>query len=371
MSRYDVIVLGGGIIGAATAEELARKGKRVCLIERGTVGCESSKAAAGILAAQMDLEAPGPLFELCQASRRMYGRWVRHLERQSGLSVDYHEDGILYLALTARGEREMDARQRWQLRRGLKVERCSPREVRRREPNALGTVEAGFFFPTEAQLDNVKLMEALAVACRNSGVAVLERTTVRKLLIRRTRVVGVRTNRQTLRAPIVVNCLGSWASEGGPPSLKPPVVPAKGQILAFDAPKRLLRHILMSEVGYGVQRRTGELIVGSTVEFVGFDRHVTLEGMHHILSGFRRMVKPEALNRTIFRSSWAGLRPCGKDRLPILGATPIEGLYVATGHFRHGILLAPITARLLTELILTGRSSLDLSPFVLARFINQ
>jgi len=124
----------------------------------------------------------------------------------------------------------------------------------------------------------------------------------------------------------------------------------------------------MAEPAYGVQRRDGRLIVGSTVEFVGYDRHVTLEGMRRILSGFRRLVSQNVFQHATFLEAWAGLRPCSLDRLPILGTTPVEGLYVAVGHFRHGILLAPITAKLLAELILTGRSSFDLSRFSINRF---
>lgn len=367
-ARYDVLVLGGGIIGSAIAWELAQRGQSVCLIERGTIGCEASKAAAGILSAQMDLERPGAFFELCQASRRLYTGWVKRLEHASGIHVEYAQDGILFLAFTHRDVATMQTRMRWQQRRGLTVERWSPSEVRRHEPNVEGRFKAGFCFPTEAQVDNAKLMQALSRACRKVGVSVLEQTEIRRLLTRAGRVIGVQPPHQTLRASSVVNCLGSWASISGMQRLKLPVVPAKGQMLSFDAPKRLFHRTVMSEAAYGVQRRDGRLIVGSTVEFVGFDRHLTLAGMHRILSGFRQMVRPSVFDRSTFREAWVGFRPCSQDRLPILGPTRIEGLYAALGHFRHGILLAPITATLLTEFILTGESSVDLQPFSPARF---
>ncbi len=367
MGRFDVIVLGGGIIGCATAWELARRGQAVAVVERGAIGAEASKAAAGILSAQMDLERPGPFFELCQVSRRMYGGWVRELERASRTPVGYHVDGILYLARTKDEAERMGRRSRWQRKRGLRVERWSPREVRRREPNVDGSIAAGFFFPTEAQVDNVAIMEALAVACRKAGVTVMDGTTAIRVLTRRRRVVGVQTSRGAYQAPVVVNCLGSWAPLMGVLP-RPAVVPARGQMLAFDAPPRLLRHVVMAEAAYGVQRRDGRLIVGSTVELVGYDRRVTLEGMAKILSGFRTMVRGEILDRCTFVECWAGLRPCSQDRLPILGATPIEGLLVAAGHFRHGILLAPVTAALMAELILGRRPSCNLAPFSLSRF---
>ncbi len=366
MSRVDVMVLGGGIIGCALAEELACHGQRVTVIERGRIGAEASAAAAGILAAQTDLLAPGPLLELCQASRRMYPRWIEHLERRSGLSLGYHVDGILYLAMTGREARVMEQRARWQCAQGLRVERWSPKEVRQHEPAVDGRIKCGFHFPTEAQVDNVLLMDALAVACRKAGVELKEQTSVRRLVMRGKTISGVETDHGMLDAAIVVNCLGSWASMSGVFPIPLPVEPARGQILAFLGPKRLIRHALMSERAYAVQRRDGRLLVGSTVEFAGFDKSLTVEGMHGILCGVRHMTT--ALNQCTFLEAWAGLRPHTKDTLPVLGKTSIEGLYAATGHFRHGILLAPITATLMRELILQGRAAFDLSPFTPSRF---
>lgn len=366
MSHPDVLILGGGIIGCALAEELARRGRRVIVLERGRIGAEASSAAAGILAAQIDLSRPGPLFELCQEARRMYPGWLRRLERASGVRTEYRQAGILYPAFDLAEERVMAARARWQRGRRLRVERWSPALVRRREPALDGRFRCGFFFPAEAQLDNVKLMQALAAACRKAGVAIRERTSVRRLLVRGGRAQGAETDRGTFRAPVVVNCLGSWANLGGPSSLRLPVEPARGQILVFEAPPRLVRCAVMSGGAYMVQRQDGRLLVGSTVERVGFRKALTLAGIHTILSGVRRM--SSALDRCAFLEAWAGFRPLTPDKQPILGKTRVEGLYVATGHFRHGILLAPVTARLMAELILDERPSVDPSPFSPNRF---
>ncbi|MDP3703676.1 MAG: glycine oxidase ThiO [Candidatus Omnitrophota bacterium] len=363
MKQTDVIVLGGGIIGCALAEELARRGQRVMVIERGAIGAEASSAAAGILSAQMDLERPGPFFELCQAARRMYPQWVQHLERRSGIPLDFQRRGILYLAMSRFEAARMNARMRWQKRHGLRVERWSAAEVGRQEPAVDGRVHAGFFFPDEAQVDNQALMRALAAACRKAGVRLMEHTAVRGVVVRDRRVRRIVTSRGVVSAPIVVNCLGSWASMGGRFAI--PVEPARGQMLAFTGPKRLFRHAVMAEDAYVVQRRDGRLLVGSTVERVGFDKSLTLDGMRSILSGLCRFTS--ALNRCAFREAWAGFRPYSRTGRPILGPTSIEGLYVATGHFRHGILLAPITARLMADVILRGRPAFDLGPFSLRR----
>ncbi len=370
MKRYDVIVLGGGIIGCATAEELARRGAAVCLIEREAIGDEASKVAAGILSAQMDIDEPSPFLDLCQESHRLYPGWVRRIERSARMSVGYHVDGILYVAYTQGAIRQKTTQARWQQRRGLRVERWSSRDVLRQEPNLEPGVKAGFFFPKEAQVDNVKLMDALAAAVRNAGVTVLEHTLALRLLTDGEKVAGVRTNYQEVRAPVVVNCLGSWAGLGRMLSPHPVVVPARGQMLSFQAPGRFFRRAVMSDDAYGVQRRDGQLLVGSTVEFVGFDKHVTLQGMERILAGFRNMVRPEALARCIFQEAWAGFRPCSVDRLPILGAGSIPGLFVAIGHFRHGILLAPMTAKLIAELIFHQHPSFDPAPFSPQRFVR-
>ncbi len=365
-TRYDVIVLGGGIIGCALAEELARAGKRVTVIERGSIGAEASSAAAGILSAQMDVPAPGPFFELCQAARRLYPSWVTHLERRSGVSVGFHRDGILYVAMSKRQAQAMEQRAQWQAKCGLRVERWSAATIRRREPRVDGDVRRGFYFPSESQVDNVLLMQALAAACRKARVVLREQTSAWQLLLKRRTVQGVRTDRGMFLAPTVVNCLGSWAAMKDVCPIPVPVEPARGQMLAFRGPKRLFRHTVMSERAYVVQRRDGRLLVGSTVEHVGFEKTLTLDGMHRILCGLRRM--SSALKMCTFLEAWAGLRPYTKDQLPILGRTSIDGLVVATGHFRHGILLAPITAKVITELVLQGRSSFDLTPFTPLRF---
>jgi len=365
MSRYDVIVLGGGIIGCALAEELARRGQRVVVLERGRIGAEASVAAAGILLAQMDVLKPGPLLELCQAARRLYPGWIRRLERAAGMRADFRIAGVLYLAASAAQARRMQARADWQRRLGLAVERWSPAEVRRREPAVDGRWAAGFHFPLEGEVDNVLLMHALAAACRRGRVTLREQTTARRLLIRHGAASGIETDRGLLRAPVIVNTLGSWAALRGTPFAQLPIEPARGQLLSFAGPKGLFHRPIMTDRAYVIQRRDGQLLLGSTVERVGFDKRLTVQGMHHILSATRRI--SSALESCGFVEAWAGLRPYSRTGLPILGATAIEGLYVATGHFRHGILLAPITAKLMAELILNGYTSFNLSPFSPAR----
>ena len=366
MSRADVIVLGGGIIGCALAEELARRKRRVVVIERGSIGAEASSAAAGILSAQMDAPTPGAFFDLCQAARRAYPAWVARIERASGQRVGYARSGVLYLAVSDAQARRMQQRAIWQRRLGLRVERWTMAQVRRREPAVDGGFRCGFHFPLEGQVDNALLMRALAQACRSAGVRVREQVTARRLILSQGRVRGVETSQSVIRADVVVNTLGSWSPmiAGFPGRL--PVEPARGQIVCLAGPKRLFHRPIMTDRAYLIQRRDGRLLLGSTVERAGFDKSVTLEGMYAILSGVRTI--SSRLDACAYVDSWAGLRPYSRTGYPILGRTGVEGVYVATGHFRHGILLAPITAALMTDLILRGRSSFDLTPFSLGRF---
>ncbi len=368
MSSFDVAVLGGGIIGCAVAETLAEAGQRVVLIERRHLGAEASTAAAGILSTQLDIQHPGPLFELCHAARQLYPRWVKHLEQRAGISVDYHVDGILYLVQTRRESQELERQARWQRHQGLRVERWSPADVHQKEPALDGRLRGGFYFPMGAQVDTLALMRALATTTRTAGVEIHEETSVRTLRIRRGAVQGVTTNRGVLMAPVVINCLGSWANMGGRFPVELPVEPARGQMLAFRGPTRLLRHIVMSRRAYAVQRRDGRLLMGSTIERAGFAKTLTIAGIHGILSGVQRMSR--AFGACTLLDAWAGFRPLTTDGLPIIGATKIAGLYAATGHYRHGILLAPITATALRDVVLHGSSPVDLAPFSPQRFTS-
>jgi glycine oxidase len=366
MSRTDVIILGGGIIGCALAEELARRGTRVAVLERGTIGAEASGAAAGILCSQGDLAGPDALFEMCQQARRLYPRWIARLQRRSGVRVDYTQRGVLHLVTTRRAEQAMLRRARWQRRLGLRVERWSPSQVRRHEPQLDGSYVRGFYMPEEAEVDNALLMRALAQACRASGVDVRERESVTNIVVHRQAVRGVKTDQASYDAPIVVNCLGSWASMGGAFPIRLQVAPARGQILVFQGPKGMFRRPMMSDRGYLIQRRDGRVLVGSTVEIGQGRRALTYEGIRSILCGVQHLTS--ALDACVFVDAWAGLRPYSGTGHPLMGQTIIEGLYVATGHFRHGILLAPITATIMADLILHRRSCLDLAPFSPARF---
>lgn len=366
MSPFDTIILGGGIIGCSLAEELARNGMNVAVIERGAIGQEASTAAAGILSASTDLTKPDPLFEFSQSARKLYPRWVRRLEEKSGISVGLRNSGIVFLAQNAHELQVMDHRARWQRRYGIKIERWSQKKLKQKEPNIDAKVKAAFYFLDGVYLDNALLMQALAKSCRKEGVKIFEGQTVRRIAVRDHGAHGVNIGKQTLHAPIIINCLGSWASMNGSFPVRLPVQPVRGQILVFEGPKSRYRHAIMSHNVYGVQRQDGRLLLGSTVEFSGYQKSVTAEGMHDILCKFKRL--SSAVNQCRFLYAWSGFRPHSADGFPIIGQSEIDGIYVATGHYRHGILMAPATAKYLSDSILGRKSSFDLQPFSPSRF---
>jgi len=227
MSQFDTIILGGGIIGCSLAEELARNGMDVAVIERGAIGQEASTAAAGILSASIDLPKPNALFEFSQSARKLYPGWVRRLEEKSGISVGLRRSGIVFLAQNAHEVQVMERRAQWQRRHGVKIERWSQKKLQQKEPNIDAKVKAVFYFPDGVYLDNSLLMQALAKSCRKEGVTLFEGMPVRRVTVGARGAHGVNVGKQTFFAPIIINCLGSWASMKGSFPIRLPVQPVQ------------------------------------------------------------------------------------------------------------------------------------------------
>jgi len=365
-----VLVIGGGIIGCAVAESLARANCRVTLLERGTVGTEASSVAAGLLAPQLEAHGPGPFLDLCLASRALFPDVVARLTRDTALPIDFQPTGLYFLVFTEEDAREADTRLTWQVQQGLQIQRLTREELLRREPALNPSVRWGLFFPEDHQVDSAQLTRAYAEAARRRGVTIIEGVEVKQLRHQRGRVHGVISDDgRTWEASIVVDAAGSWAAFDPELPFAIPVEPAKGQLLVYQLTHPLLKRAVKSSQAYCIPRGDGRLIVGTTVEFVGFDRQITAEAstrLHHAAAA----VCPQ-LQQHSYRDALVNFRPATPDRLPLLGATPIKNFYLATGHFRNGILLAPMTAQLMTDLMTTGRASISLEPFSLTRFLES
>jgi glycine oxidase len=349
----DVAIIGGGIIGLAIARSLALRGVRdVLLIERNSLGCESSSAAAGMLAPQAEANRAHEFFYLTCQSRDLYPEFAMALLNETGIDIELETTGTLYLAFTSQDTDELERRYEWQTRAGLPIEKLNATEVRKLEPAIGEEVRGALKFPLDSQVENRRLISALASACERLGVRMETGTAVTSLKIQRNRVTGVETSRGFIAAEFVVIASGAWSSllvsDKALPN--PRIKPVRGQMLCLEATPQLARHVIYSPRGYLVPRRDGRLLAGSTTEQAGFEKRVTAAGIHSILSAAME-ISPRIASLPM-TDSWAGLRPRAADTLPVLGpCAEIAGLCYATGHYRNGILLAPITGELIATAI--------------------
>jgi glycine oxidase len=363
----DVVIVGGGVIGCSIAYHLASAGASVTLFERNEVAGEASGAAAGMLAPLSESPRPGPFVELCLASLRLFPTLADALREETGIDIEYLPSGILRVALTEDEERELRHRLEWQRSLGLPLEWVDSEALRRLEPR-LTPARGALYSPQEHQVSAGRLTQALAQAAARRGVVFEQGVAVTGLLTHGRQVTGLRTSSGKVSAGRVVLAAGSWtgafARRLGVPL---PVRPVRGQMLAYADSAQTLRHIVWGEAAYLVPKANGFLFVGATVEDVGFRSATTVRGQRGLQRGARGLVP--SLAHSEIASFWAGLRPGSPDGLPILGPVPgWDGLTVASGHFRNGILLSPITGRLMAQLLTEGRTEVSLAPFSPARF---
>lgn len=353
----DVVVIGGGVIGLTVARALAQRGVHdVVLIERGRPGKEASWAAGGILAPQMEADETDDFFRFACASRDRYEEFAAALQEESGIDVELDTTGTLYLGFTSKEETELRRRFEWQQSAGLSVEWLEAETARRLEPCISTKTRCALLFPKDVQVENRKLVEALTIANQKAGVRLVNDCEARALRIERDRVCAVETSQGVVSTPIAVLAAGAWTSFIEPANQSLPAVkvePVRGQMLCFEA--QIATHVIFSSRGYLVPRRGGRLLAGSTDEAAGFDKKVTTEGVSAIRS-MASEIAP-ALEHLPVIDSWAGLRPRVDDHLPVIGPCEgYEGLFYATGHYRNGILLAPMTGELIADAIVKGET---------------
>ena len=348
MMKKDVIVVGGGIIGCSIALRLAQSGLKVAVFERGRVGGEASRAAAGLLWPQVEAEGRGPFFDLCLRSRSMYRDFAALLTEASGIDVEYKDEGTLCVALSEEDEKENRLWSSWQADEGLAIEQMPADSIKEIEPAVTESAAGAVFIPGDHQVENRRLMDALDVAIRRAGVEVIEGEEVTGLLIERERATGIVCGTRRFHSGAVVVAAGSWSSRLlDPLGLGVEVIPARGQMIAVRHARPLINRVLHSKNCYLVPRNDGRILIGATVEYVGFHKAVTVEGVTALLCAATEIV-PSISDCEIIES-WSGLRPDTPDHLPVIGESGIRNLSLATGHFRNGILLAPVTAELITD----------------------
>jgi len=350
----DVVIVGGGVIGLTIARALAKRGARnVVLIEKDHPGLEASWAAGGILGPQAEADQIDDFFRLGCASRDLFPSFADSLKEETGMDVELDQTGTLYLGFTAEDEHELRQRYEWQASEGLPVEWLSRGEARKLEPSISRKTRCALRFPNDWQVENRRLAEALVSANQKLGVRLITECEVKALCAEDGRVTGVESSSGSISAPVVVLAAGAWTSliqSTGTPLPKIVVEPVRGQMLCFETQPPISQHVLYSSWGYLVPRRDGRILAGSTTEFVGFDKDVTIDGVSEI----RAMALEIApvLDDSPLVDTWSGLRPCAQDGLPVLGPhEEVEGLFYATAHYRNGILLAPITGELIADIV--------------------
>ena len=365
----DVAVVGAGVIGLSIAWRLALRGLSVAVFERATAGAGASLAATGMLAAAAEHE-PGchDLLALALESQRQWPLFRVSLEAQSGRDIDFRESGTLVVALSRDEVERLRFRHDLHKRCGLPTRWLGAPEVRAMEPALRPSVAGGLYCPDDHQVDPRLVMAALRAAYLAAGGRLFEHCAVTGLDLQGGRVAGVATAEGRCRAAAVVLTAGAWTGDLLPTGLRVPVRPLKGQALSVRTTPQTeaLAHIVWTEQIHMAPKSDSRLIVGATVEERGFDDAITAGGLFALLEGARRAFP--AIEEMAIESVWTGFRPSSIDDAPILGATSIPGLTLATGHHRNGYLLAPVTAFAMEALVADGALPAVAQPFGLDRF---
>src|SRR3981189_879050 len=368
MKKFDAAIAGGGVIGGAIAMELARDGLRVAVFDRQQPGQEASWASAGILSPAPENPGMVAMVPLGKASLGLYPEFVAQVEEISGKNTGFRAKGTLEALFSHDTKAELSTIIALHHGLGLKAEPLGAEDARGLDPALSEEVEAAVLRPEEASVDNRALTAAILEAAQRSGAEVFSGNGAKAIWREGDRCAGLVLQNERVEAKWTVIAAGCFSAmiEGIAPYA--PVRPAKGQMAALRADDLKMERVLWSEKIYLVPRNDGRILAGATVEYAGFDKRTTAGGIEKILSAAIDLAPGLADAR--IEETWAGLRPDSPDHLPILGPTDIDGLLMATGHFRSGILLAPITARLVREWITEQRVSVDWDRFSPLRFVE-
>jgi glycine oxidase len=354
VKSWDVIIIGGGIIGLSLSIALRKRGATVLVVERGEPGREASHAAGGMLV-DCPLETPSVLQPLATASARMYPEFAHELEVESGMKVDLRDQGTILFLSPQHAERDA----------AFVVSHPLPGTLTELEA-ALVARQSPILYWKERSVDPRALTAAAWKTAKQRSVDFSSGDEVVAVTLTGGRATGVQTVKTAFHAAKVVNCAGAWSGKIAPHAF--PTRPVKGQMLCLVMPSRnLIKHVVRSPEAYLIPRSDGRLLVGATVEEAGFDKRTDLATIQRLHRAAIALV-PKLADAKILED-WAGLRPGTPDALPILGQTQTPGYFVATGHFRDGILLAPSTADVMAAIIEGRKPEYDLAAFSPARFV--
>jgi len=364
---FDVVVVGGGVIGCSVAFHLAKKGVKVMVVEKNAIGGQASSVAAGMLAAQEEAAKPDAFSEACRESRALFKTLVPEVRELSGIDPEYEICGMWRVAASEVDVPELLDRKRRQEALGLAVEWHFPGQLAERNPGLAHAV-GGLYFPEDGQINSAKWALALAEAGRRLGVRFLDRAMGVEFARDGRRVSGVRAQGELFAADRVVLAAGAWTSlllESLGLSL--PLEPVKGQLMILGGAPRAFGGPIFAASGYLVPKADGRLIVGSTMERVGFNVRPTLEAQRILADWVARWAPAFSAYPTV--EFQAGLRPGTRDGWPVMGQLwDYDNLFISAGHFRNGILLSPLAGRAMADGIVNGRWAPSAAAFAPERF---
>lgn len=367
---YEAVIIGGGVIGLSIARELSLRGvKRIAVIERGTCGQESSWAAGGMLGVQAENVEFGDFYRLCAASRDMYPQLASSLLDQTGIDIGLDQNGTLEAAFSPIDAAEIEKRFEIQKAAGLDVEKLDDVETRRAEPFISPSVLGSLYFKGDWQVDNRTLLYALIEFAHLNNINVLENREVLDIETNARGACRAVTAESVIEGDVFILAAGAWSQLVRFGVLTNPIIvsPVRGQMLEFHTAKRCFDHVIYSSRGYIVPRRDGRILAGSTSEDAGFIKDNTESGVAEITDTAYQISPSLASLKPI--DKWSGLRPKTPDENPIIGCLDaIPELIFATGHYRNGILLAPMTASIVADIVESGVSKVNYSPFSPQRF---
>ena len=357
-SKHSVIIVGGGVIGLFSALELHRAGLQVTVIDRQTCGRESSWAGGGIISPLYPWRYPDAVTRLAQLSQQIYPELLGGMQQQTGIDPEFLPSGMLIL-----GDYDHEKPEPWSRRFDVEMHAVDSNKIRVLAPEVSSDLEQGWWLPAVHQVRNPRLVNLLKAYLINSGITLVENEAVKEILTDHGTAIGVRTHTATYQADSTLIAGGAWTAQIlETTGVKLDIKPIKGQMLLFHGPAQTIRHITLSEDRYIIPRLDGRVLVGSTTEETGFDKSTSTE-VRELLQDYAQRTIP-AIKQFNLEMHWSGLRPGSKQGIPSIGKHPfLSNLFINSGHYRNGLVMAPASARLVCEIMLEKPTSLAQSDY--------
>ena len=364
-----IVIIGGGIIGLAAAFELARRDHRVTILEKGRCGGQATGAAAGMLAPYSEIgDDPDDFFTMAHRSLHMYPKWQEAVKEVSGMDFEYNTSGSLHVVFHEADELALETRLEWQSGWNVQADIVRGETLRELEPHITDDVIAAMYYPGEHHIYAPDYVRALKQACIRLGVQIAEETGEVTFKELRSDGVLLHTEKGIYSADQCLICSGAWTSLFSERvQVRLPIFPIRGQICAYKQEGKHIRHIIFSSQGYVLEKANGSIVCGASEDIAGYDSSVTEKGIGRLVKWSERLF-PFLKGKEPFHR-WAGLRPATQDGYPLIGRLPhIPSVIISSGHYRNGILLSPVNAGIVADLVENNQPEISLALFDPVRF---